>query len=302
MSGVVIEDILARIRARFPIKIIIFPVAVQGENCASEVIEALEFFNLENLQKRSLRPEIIIVARGGGSFEDLWPFNDENLVRAVAASKLPVISAIGHETDVTLIDLVSDIRAPTPTAAAELAVPEIKSLYEKISYSGSLIKNIFKRSLISRQRGLSEKASLLKSPEQLLKEMKQRIKFIKFQLSSKIDEKLTRNKTKLYISNKDLKSKHREIENFIFKTKSELSISENTLTTNILRNLQNHKKKLINLARLLESVSYRKILSRGYAVVRNQDNKILSKKSDAKIHQNVTIEWYMGKVKAKIVK
>ena len=178
------------------------------------------------MKKKSLKPEIIIVARGGGSFEDLWPFNDENLVRAVAASKLPVISAIGHETDVTLIDLVSDIRAPTPTAAAELAVPDIKSLYEKISYSRSLIKNIFKRSLISKQRGLSEKASLLKSPEQLLKEMKQRIKFIKFQLSSKIDEKLNRNKTKLYISNKDLKSKHREIENFIFKTKSEHSISE----------------------------------------------------------------------------
>ncbi len=302
MSGVVIEDILARIRVRFPVKIIIFPVSVQGENCANEVIEALEFFNLEDLQKKRLKPEIIIVARGGGSFEDLWPFNDENLVRAVAASKLPVISAIGHETDVTLIDLVSDIRAPTPTAAAELAVPEIKSLYEKISYSGSLIKNIFKRSLISKQRGLSEKAGLLKSPEQLLKEMKQRIKFIKFQLSSKIDEKLNRNKTKLYISNKDLKSKHREIENFIFRTKSDLSISENTLTSNILRNLQNHKKKLINLGRLLESVSYRKILSRGYAVVRNQDKKILSKKSDAKIHQNVTIEWYKGKVKAKIVK
>ena len=131
--------------------------------------------------------------------------------------------------------------------------------------------------------------------------MKQRIKFIKFQLLSKVEEKFTQNKTLLNMSTKDLKSKHREIENFIFKTKSDLSISENTLTTNILRNLQNHKKKLKNLGRLLESVSYRKILSRGYSVVRNENNKILSKKSDAKIHQNVTIEWYTGKVKAKIV-
>ena len=301
MSGVVIEDILARIRARFPLKIIIFPVSVQGENCANEVIEALEFFNLDNLEKNSLKPEIIIIARGGGSFEDLWPFNDENLVRAVAASKLPVISAIGHETDVTLIDLVSDIRAPTPTAAAELAVPDIKSLHEKISYSGSLLINIFERSLIWRQRRLSEKAGLLKSPEQLLKEMNQRIKFIKFQLSSKIEEKFTQDKTQLNMSIKDLKSKYREIGSFIYKTKTDLSISEDALKTNILRYLQNQKKKLINLARLLESVSYRKILSRGYSVVRNEDNKILSKKSDTKIHQKVTIEWYTGKVKAKIV-
>ncbi len=301
MSGVVIEDILARIRARFPLKIIIFPVAVQGENCAKEVIEALEFFNLGSLKKKNLNPEIIIIARGGGSFEDLWPFNDEGLVRAVADSKLPVISAIGHETDITLIDLVSDIRAPTPTAAAELAVPDIKSLFQKISYEESLIKNIFERFLILKQRRLGEKASLLKSPEQLLKEMKQRIKLIKFQLSSKIEEKVTMNKTLLKMSNKDLKSKYEEIKRLINKNKSDLSVSENALKTNTSRYLRDHKKKLTNLSRLLESVSYRKILSRGYSVVRNEHNKILNKKSDTKIHQNVTIEWYTGKVKAKII-
>ncbi len=301
MSGVVIEDILARIRVRFPLKIIIFPVSVQGENCAKEVIEALEFFNTENLQKKSLKPEIIIIARGGGSFEDLWPFNDEDLVRAVSSSQLPVISAIGHETDVTLLDLVSDIRAPTPTAAAELAVPDIKTLFEKISYNQSLIINIFERYLISKQRRLSEKNSLLKSPEQLLKEMKQQIKFLNFQLFSKITEKFIQNKTLLEMLAKDLKSKHKEIESFIYKTKSDFTITENTLATSIFRCLNDNKKKLINLSRLLESVSYRKILSRGYSVVRNEDNKILREKSDVKIHQNITIEWYTGKVKAKIV-
>ena len=301
MSGVVIEDILARIRARFPLKIIIYPVSVQGETCANEVIEGINFFNIGKLQDKKLKPDIIIVARGGGSFEDLWPFNDENLVRTVASSQIPVISAIGHETDVTLIDLVADLRAPTPTGAAELAVPDIKSLNEKLAYNQTLIKNIFERSIIAKERLLSEKASLLKNPAQLLKEMQQRLKFIKLQLSSKISEKFTLNRNLIEIKARDLNSKLREFHRFLDTVKSDLRNSGNLLTGNISRNFKGNSDKLINLSRLLESVSYRKVLSRGYSVVRNKDNKIVRKKSDSEIDQKITIEWYEGKVNAKII-
>ena len=301
MSGVVIEDILARIRARFPLKIIIYPVSVQGETCANEVIEGINFFNIGKLQDKKLKPDIIIVARGGGSFEDLWPFNDENLVRTVASSQIPVISAIGHETDVTLIDLVADLRAPTPTGAAELAVPDIKSLNEKLAYNQTLIKNIFERSIIAKERLLSEKASLLKNPAQLLKEMQQRLKFIKLQLSSKISEKFTLNRNLIEIKARDLNSKLREFHRFVDTAKSDLRNSGNLLTGNISRNFKGNSDKLINLSRLLESVSYRKVLSRGYSVVRNKDNKIVRKKSDSEIDQKITIEWYEGKVNAKII-
>ncbi|MEO0358151.1 MAG: exodeoxyribonuclease VII large subunit [Pseudomonadota bacterium] len=122
-TGAVIRDILHRLRDRFPRKVLVWPVAVQGQNCAPEVARAIEGFNSLETGGALPRPDVIIVARGGGSIEDLWGFNEEIVARAAAASDIPLISAVGHETDTTLIDFVSDQRAPTPTAAAELAVP-----------------------------------------------------------------------------------------------------------------------------------------------------------------------------------
>ncbi|MWD28723.1 exodeoxyribonuclease VII large subunit, partial [Aquicoccus sp. SCR17] len=122
-SGAVIRDILHRLRERFPRKVLIWPVAVQGDRCAPEVVRAIEGFNALTPGGALPRPDLLIVARGGGSIEDLWGFNEESVARAAAASAIPLISAVGHETDTTLIDFVSDKRAPTPTAAAELAVP-----------------------------------------------------------------------------------------------------------------------------------------------------------------------------------
>ncbi|MCX8508536.1 MAG: exodeoxyribonuclease VII large subunit, partial [Rhodobacteraceae bacterium] len=122
-SGAVIRDILHRLRDRFPRRVLIWPVAVQGEKCAPEVAAAIRGFNALPKGGAIPRPDLIIVARGGGSIEDLWGFNEEIVVRAAAASAIPLISAVGHETDTTLIDFAADRRAPTPTAAAEMAVP-----------------------------------------------------------------------------------------------------------------------------------------------------------------------------------
>src|SRR5437763_2840629 len=122
-SGAVIRDILHRLADRFPRPVLVWPVRVQGEGSAAEVAAAIEGFNALPESGPVSRPDLIIVARGGGSLEDLWSFNEEIVVRAAAASMIPLISAVGHETDVTLIDFAADRRAPTPTAAAEMAVP-----------------------------------------------------------------------------------------------------------------------------------------------------------------------------------
>src|SRR6187551_4043177 len=122
-TGAVIRDILHRLEDRFPRRVLVWPVRVQGETSAVEVAAAIEGFNALGEGGALPRPDLIIVARGGGSLEDLWSFNEEIVVRAAAASLIPLISAVGHETDITLIDFASDRRAPTPTAAAEMAVP-----------------------------------------------------------------------------------------------------------------------------------------------------------------------------------
>tara|TARA_R110000868_G_scaffold122464_21_gene324511 strand:- start:1123 stop:2754 length:1632 start_codon:yes stop_codon:yes gene_type:complete len=122
-TGAVIRDILHRLADRFPSHVMVWPVRVQGDTCAPEVVNAIEGFNAMVAGGAMPRPDLLIVARGGGAIEDLWGFNEETVVRAVAASTIPIISAVGHETDTTLIDYVSDMRAPTPTAAAEAAVP-----------------------------------------------------------------------------------------------------------------------------------------------------------------------------------
>ncbi|MET0605219.1 MAG: exodeoxyribonuclease VII large subunit [Beijerinckiaceae bacterium] len=122
-SGAVIRDILHRLADRFPRRVLVWPVRVQGEGSAEEVAAAIRGFNALDVAGPTPRPDVLIVARGGGSLEDLWGFNEEIVVRAAAASAIPLISAIGHETDWTLLDLVADVRAPTPTGAAEMAVP-----------------------------------------------------------------------------------------------------------------------------------------------------------------------------------
>jgi exodeoxyribonuclease VII large subunit len=132
-TGAVIRDILHRIRDRWPCRVIVWPVVVQGDAAAAQVANAIRGFNALSPDGRVPRPDVLIVARGGGSVEDLWPFNDEALARAVAEGAIPLISAVGHETDTTLIDFVSDRRAPTPTAAAEMATPVLAELKALLS-------------------------------------------------------------------------------------------------------------------------------------------------------------------------
>jgi exodeoxyribonuclease VII large subunit len=127
-TGAVIRDILHRIRDRWPCRVVVWPVVVQGDQAAAQVVAAIAGFNALDAAGEVPRPDLLIVARGGGSIEDLWAFNDEALARAVAASAIPLISAVGHETDTTLIDFVSDRRAPTPTGAAEMATPVLAEL------------------------------------------------------------------------------------------------------------------------------------------------------------------------------
>ncbi|MCR5858477.1 exodeoxyribonuclease VII large subunit [Mesorhizobium sp. J428] len=166
-TGAVIRDIIHRISDRFPLHVVVWPVRVQGETTGAEVANAVAGFNALPEDGDIARPDVIIVARGGGSLEDLWGFNDEAVVRAVAASDIPVISAVGHETDWTLIDLAADVRAPTPTGAAEMAVPVKVELEATLTSLGARLRTCTSRHLDRQRQAVRSAARALPSPDQL---------------------------------------------------------------------------------------------------------------------------------------
>jgi exodeoxyribonuclease VII large subunit len=173
-TGAVIRDILHRIRERWPCRVIVWPVVVQGEAAAGQVVAAIAGFNALEVGGAVPRPDVLIVARGGGSVEDLWAFNDEALARAAAASTIPLISAVGHETDTTLIDFVSDRRAPTPTAAAEIATPVLAELRAAVSDAQARLVRAMERQAESLRHRLTAAARGLPRPADMLSLAQQR--------------------------------------------------------------------------------------------------------------------------------
>ena len=174
-TGAVIRDILHRIRDRWPCRVIVWPVVVQGDAAAAQVAAAIRGFNAMESGGALPRPDVLIIARGGGSVEDLWPFNDETLARTVAQSRIPLISAVGHETDTTLIDFVSDRRAPTPTAAAEMATPVLAELRIALSGLDQRLLRTGHRLIEDRRTGLSASARGLPRPGDLTAGASQRL-------------------------------------------------------------------------------------------------------------------------------
>ncbi len=176
-QGAVIRDILHRLRDRFPRKVLVWPVAVQGKPCAPQVAAAIKGFNDMTPGGALPRPDLLIVARGGGSIEDLWGFNEENVARAAAASDIPLISAVGHETDTTLIDYVSDRRAPTPTAAAEMAVPVRLELMAAVDQMGARASRAVTDDVARKKQRAADLARILPKPDQLVEEARGRFDY-----------------------------------------------------------------------------------------------------------------------------
>ena len=198
LQGAVIRDILHRLRDRFPRKVLVWPVAVQGANCAPEVVRAIEGFNALTPGGAMPRPDLLIVARGGGSVEDLWGFNEETVARAAAASDIPLISAVGHETDTTLIDFVSDRRAPTPTAAAEMAVPVRLDLLAWVDQAGARMSGALSGSMQRRDQRLRDLARALPRPDALVEGPRQRLDVLGGKLDPALIAGVQRRKVRLF--------------------------------------------------------------------------------------------------------
>jgi exodeoxyribonuclease VII large subunit len=290
-TGAVIRDILHRLNERFPRRVLLFPVIVQGQGAAAAVIAAIEAFNNQPLGS-PLRPDVIIVARGGGSLEDLMPFNDEALVRAAARSIIPLISAVGHETDTTLIDYAADLRAPTPTAAAEKSVPVRLDLLAQILDDEKRLLTAMRRMMIQHSTHIQGLARGLGDPKRLLESSMQRLDH----LSSKLDMGLKNWLERRGAILKTLSAK-------ISVQPIVKQIDNNRRTVNVLgERLVNTERKILhertvkvkNLGAMLESLSFERVLERGYAVVFDAQGKIISSAQDVADNQPLKIRFKDG--------
>jgi exodeoxyribonuclease VII large subunit len=277
-TGAVIRDIMHRIEARFPRRVLLWPVAVQGERAAAEVAAAIQGFNDMPIGGLVPRPDVLIVARGGGSIEDLMAFNDEAVVRAAAASTIPLISAVGHETDTTLIDFASDRRAPTPTAAAEMAVPVRADLLSQTTDFERRVTNCFLRGVTQRRSRLETLARVLPRADQLFSIPRQRLD----QASENIGRALFRNLQEHRRAFGEAAALLRP--NSIQRHMSVCGERLNALGERLFRRertrLAERRARLEAMSRVLDSVSYRNVLDRGFALVRGDDGTLRRRSSE----------------------
>ena len=322
-SGAVIRDILHRLADRFPRHVLVWPVAVQGEKAAGEVAAAIAGFNRLTVGGKVPRPDVLIVARGGGSLEDLWAFNEEIVVRAAAASDIPLISAVGHETDTTLIDFASDRRAPTPSAAAEMAVPVRADLVtETLDYAKRLAGGMT-RLLREQAMELAGLARGLGDPRRLIEERQQRLDVSGERLSLATRQLVERHAHALAAAR--LSSPQRVIE-----AKQQLLAGEARALDGAMKRfkgdaLQKYERAFDRLeqfgdrlkrhgadllvqgqrqvdqaAKLLESYSFHSVLTRGFALVRDQDGAPVLAAAGTRTGDALQIEFADGRIAARV--
>jgi exodeoxyribonuclease VII large subunit len=265
-TGAVIRDIIHRLRDRCPRSVMIWPVSVQGDRAASEIAAAIRGFNALPSSGAVARPDVIIVARGGGSFEDLLAFSDEEVVQAAAESAIPLISGVGHETDTTLIDLAADKRAPTPTAAAEMAVPVLRDLAEMLLSLQRRSLRAGSRLMESRRRHLQGLARALPRADALFALPRQRFDMAGSRLRGALFQNLQRHRASFVQAAALLRP--RIIASEIAACRDNVSTLEKRLFRAYGHRVRRAQASLEGCARVLESVSYRAILNRGFALIR----------------------------------
>ena len=326
-TGAVIRDILHRLADRFPRHVLVWPVKVQGESSAAEVAAAIRGFNALPMQGRIPRPDLIIVARGGGSLEDLWSFNEEIVVRAAADSMIPLISAVGHETDVTLIDFVSDKRAPTPTAAAEMAVPVRADLLLSVDSLARRALACWQRCQEARRTELRAAARALPSAEDLFALPRQRLDHAAARLTLQtLHTRIARERQQLAVlalrsrqclrvhaerrrerfaslalrltTARNTYAKARRVQ--IGRARERVLVFHQRATLAVEALIEHRFARVERAERLLAAVSYRGVLARGFALVRDAAGKPL--RTAAAVHpgHRLDIEFSDGRVRAAV--
>jgi exodeoxyribonuclease VII large subunit len=288
-TGAVIRDILHRLDDRFPRHVLVWPVAVQGQGAADQIAAAIAGFDAIAPGGPIPRPDLLIVARGGGSLEDLMAFNEENVVRAAAACRIPLIAAVGHETDVTLIDYAADIRAPTPTAAAEMAVPVRGQLYAQILDDTRRLRAGMDRAVDVRRERLGSLSARMGDPQRLMELKRQRLDHASHRMDAVFGKGLHHYEARLIKAAGRLRHPSAVIE----QKKLQLAPWTDRLKpfADPALFVKTRQDRVEQAARLLESYSYDRVLQRGFAIVLDENGRPVTDAGSANAGQAVQIEF-----------
>lgn len=268
--GAVIRDILHRLEDRFPRHVLLWPATVQGASTVQEVVRGIQ--EMQRLPEGQ-RPDVLIIARGGGSLEDLMPFNDEAIVRAIAACTIPTISAIGHETDTTLIDYAADRRAPTPTAAAEMAVPVRADLIATTASFDQRMRSLMMNQVRHDKAQLAAFSARLGDPQQIINTQQMRLDYLGLH------------------AQQGLKSVFNRSEQQFIRLQNQLRHPQQTL--DLL------KQRVVSAGQLLESYSFKNVLARGFALITDPNGHVVTQASQAKKHSTLKMTFGDGDVHVK---
>jgi exodeoxyribonuclease VII large subunit len=295
--GAAVRDVVRILRRRFPnVHLTLYPVRVQGEGAAGEIVKALKFFN----QKKFV--DVLILARGGGSMEDLWAFNEERVARAIAASAIPVISGVGHETDFTIADFVADVRASTPSAAAELVVQTRREFDKHIADLREILASQIRYRLLELSRRVHELSARrgFRRPLDLLRQQRQRADEMTSRLALGLRAQLEK-------SRKRFTAAHLRIMSFDFRVKIaafrlRLERRSADLSVRAERLLRAKRERLARLALQLEERSPLRVLERGYAIATDAAGNVLRDAAQVALGDPVAVQLHRGRLTAEVKK
>jgi exodeoxyribonuclease VII large subunit len=289
-SGAVVHDILQIVNRRYPnIAIQVLPAKVQGEGAAAEIVSALELLN------RREECDVAILARGGGSLEDLQAFNSEPVARAIFGSRVPVISAVGHETDYTIADFVADLRAPTPSAAAEMVVPEKSTLEHRCNELDTVLKTKINNYFSILNSRIQELSRRLHDPRRKMSDLRLRMDDLHLRLSRTFAYRLRRDRENLQFRMDRLCANNPRM--FIQKTKKQLEQNYSNLIKSFINLNQSKKSKLRELTAKMEALSPMAILSRGYSITRTiPEARVIKNTASVSLNQDIEVMVAKGRL------
>ena len=289
-TGAVIRDILHRLNDRFGVRVLVWGTLVQGQSAAPQVAAAVHGFDSMPKDGPLPRPDVLIVARGGGALEDLWAFNEEEVVRAVAACQIPVISAIGHETDTTLIDFAADLRAPTPTAAAEMAVPVKSELVALMVELDARLTRATANKINNASQLLKMADRALSDPGEFIARRGQMLDYTVSGLANGLEQWLSARALRLSNAAGRLFPPERQLA----EAKGALSELNLRLTKSMAIDLECRQQAIANIGRLLDANSFERVLDRGFALVTDQQGVPVKRSAELREHANALVRFADG--------